>query len=69
MQEVSFRENAPTTAAQAATIILDGVKNEKWRILVGKDAEYLDARVRAAPETAYTSEFYQELLKGTDWRI
>jgi NAD(P)-dependent dehydrogenase (short-subunit alcohol dehydrogenase family) len=64
-----FHDNAPTTAAQAATIILDGVRNEKWRILVGKDAEFLDQRVRAAPETAYSQDFYDALVKGTDWRI
>jgi NAD(P)-dependent dehydrogenase (short-subunit alcohol dehydrogenase family) len=64
-----FRDNAPTTAAQAAKIILDGVKADRWRILVGKDAEFLDQKVRAAPETAYTPEFYQALIAGTDWRI
>src|SRR5262249_52033453 len=32
-----FRDSAPTSAAQAATIILDGVRAEKWRILVGDD--------------------------------
>jgi NAD(P)-dependent dehydrogenase (short-subunit alcohol dehydrogenase family) len=69
LQAQQFRETAPTTAAQAATIILDGVKAGKWRILVGKDAEYLDARVRAAPEEAYTPEFYASLLKETNWRI
>ena len=42
----SFREEAPTTAAQAAKIILDGVKAERWRILVGDDAHKLDERVR-----------------------
>jgi hypothetical protein len=52
--EKRIREGAPTTAAEAATIILDGVKAEKWRILVGKDAEFLDDRVRAAPEDAYS---------------
>ena len=31
-----FLEEAPTTAAEAATIILDGVRNERWRILVGR---------------------------------
>jgi NAD(P)-dependent dehydrogenase (short-subunit alcohol dehydrogenase family) len=65
----AFRDNAPTSAAQAATIILDGVRAERWRILVGKDAEFLDARVRAAPETAYGPEFYAALRDGTDWRI
>jgi len=37
-----YLEDAPTTAQQAATIILDGVKADRWRILVGKDAERLD---------------------------
>ncbi|MEI9887509.1 MAG: SDR family NAD(P)-dependent oxidoreductase [Rhizomicrobium sp.] len=65
----AFRDNAPTTAAQAAKIILDGVKDERWRILVGKDAEFLDKQVRAAPEKAYTPEFYQALVAGTEWKI
>ncbi|MBL6853942.1 MAG: SDR family NAD(P)-dependent oxidoreductase [Alphaproteobacteria bacterium] len=65
----AFRDNAPTTAEQAAKIILDGVKADRWRILVGKDAEFLDKQVRAAPEKAYTPEFYKALTEGTDWRI
>ena len=48
-----FRDNAPLTAAQAATIILDGVRAGKWRILVGDDAQALDEAVRADPEGAY----------------
>lgn len=54
---IMFRDNAPTTATQAATIILDGVRNEAWRILVGEDAHVLDRMVRAAPETAYEASF------------
>jgi hypothetical protein len=65
----AFRDNAPTSAAQAAKIILDGVRAGRWRILVGKDAEFLDTRVRATPETAYTAEFYKALSENTDWRI
>jgi NAD(P)-dependent dehydrogenase (short-subunit alcohol dehydrogenase family) len=49
----SFRDTAPLTAAGAATIILDGVLAGRWRILVGADAEALDAHVRADPEAAY----------------
>ena len=64
-----FREGAPTTAAEAATVILDGVKAEKWRILVGKDAEFLDNRVRAAPEEAYSAEFYEAFRRGGGWRL
>ena len=48
-----FRDNAPVTAEQAATIILDGVRAGKWRILVGEDAVTLDEAVRADPEAAY----------------
>ncbi|HEY0301618.1 MAG TPA: SDR family NAD(P)-dependent oxidoreductase [Rhizomicrobium sp.] len=65
----AFRDNAPMTAAAAATVILDGVRQDRWRILVGKDAEFLDKQVRAAPERAYTPEFYQALMDGTEWRI
>lgn len=54
----AFRDNAPTSAAQAATIILDGVKENRWRILVGEDAQRLDDRVRKAPEKAYDFEFF-----------
>jgi len=49
----AFRDSAPLSAADAATIILDGVRAGKWRILVGDDAERLDAAVREAPEAAY----------------
>jgi NAD(P)-dependent dehydrogenase (short-subunit alcohol dehydrogenase family) len=68
-QADGFRDNAPTSAAQAAKIILDGVKADRWRILVGEDAEFLDKQVRAAPEQAYTPEFYKALTEGTQWRI
>jgi NAD(P)-dependent dehydrogenase (short-subunit alcohol dehydrogenase family) len=48
-----FRDSAPLSAAGAATIILDGVRNGAWRILVGEDAHALDVAVRANPEGAY----------------
>jgi NAD(P)-dependent dehydrogenase (short-subunit alcohol dehydrogenase family) len=67
--EKRFREGAPTSAAEAATVILEGVKAEKWRILVGKDAEFLDERVRAAPEEAYGPEFFEAFRKGGGWRL
>jgi len=51
--ETDFRDKAPLTAAQAATIILDGVRSGAWRILVGRDAELIDAGVRAKPDAAY----------------
>lgn len=65
----TFREEAPTSAAAAAKIILDGVKAGRWRILVGDDAHKLDERVRQTPERAYEPEFYQSFVKEVGWRI
>jgi NAD(P)-dependent dehydrogenase (short-subunit alcohol dehydrogenase family) len=48
-----FRDKAPLTAAAAATVILNGVRSGAWRILVGQDAEWIDAAVRDKPEAAY----------------
>ena len=56
-----FRDKAPVSAAEAATIILDGVRSGMWRILIGEDARLIDAAVRAKPEAAYD---YQELFGG-----
>ena len=60
-QQEDFRDKAPTTAAAAATIILDGVREKRWRILVGEDAKVLDAMVRQEPEQAYEVSFLQKL--------
>jgi NAD(P)-dependent dehydrogenase (short-subunit alcohol dehydrogenase family) len=54
---LAFKNNAPTSAAQAATVILNGVREERWRILIGDDARRLDERVRADPESAYERTF------------
>jgi NAD(P)-dependent dehydrogenase (short-subunit alcohol dehydrogenase family) len=48
------------TAAQAATIILDGVRSGAWRILVGEEAKMLDEQVRANPEAPFNYENYPE---------
>jgi NAD(P)-dependent dehydrogenase (short-subunit alcohol dehydrogenase family) len=56
-----FRDKAPVSAAQAATIILDGVRAGTWRILIGQDAAIIDERVRAKPEAAYD---YAELFEN-----
>ncbi len=56
-QAESFRDDAPMTAAEAATRILDGVRAGEWRILVGDDAVLLDEHVRADPWNAYEPEF------------
>lgn len=61
MQAEMFRDAAPTTAAQAAAIILDGVRNQRWRILVGDDAVALDELVRQYPAQAYGPEFLPHL--------
>jgi len=56
-QAESFRDNAPMSAAEAATVILDGVRANEWRILVGDDAVLLDSMVRQAPRDAYEPGF------------
>jgi len=63
----AFRDNALTTAAEAAKIILDGVREERWRILVGPDAEVLDQLVRESPEEAYGQEFMDRFQSRTTW--
>jgi NAD(P)-dependent dehydrogenase (short-subunit alcohol dehydrogenase family) len=60
-QAESFRDNAPMTAAEAATVILEGVRADEWRILVGDDAHALDELVRARPTDAYEPEFMDQL--------
>lgn len=52
-----FRDNALTSAADAAKVILDGVREENWRILIGPDAEALDDAVRKSPKSAYEGDF------------
>jgi len=56
-----FRDLAPLTAASAAQIIIDGVRQNKWRILVGEDAVIMDQMVRDDPEGAYEPEFWRAL--------
>ena len=56
-----FRDKAPLSAAEAVTVILDGVRSGAWRILVGQDAALIDERIRANPEAAYD---YAELFRG-----
>ena len=65
----TFRDNAPMTAAEAARVILDGVREERWRILVGQDAHVLDRLVREAPEEAYEPSFMERLRAQTPWAL
>ncbi len=58
---LDFRDKAPTTAAEAASVILDGVREDRWRILVGDDAHVIDEVVREAPEKAYEPDFFGRL--------
>ena len=64
-----FHDDAPMTAAAAATVILDGVKADRWRILVGDDAQALDKMVRADPEQAYEPGFYERMATEAGWRL
>jgi NAD(P)-dependent dehydrogenase (short-subunit alcohol dehydrogenase family) len=64
-----FVEEAPTTAAEAATIILDGVRAERWRILVGKDAHRIDELVRQSPDRAYDVDFFESFANEVGWRL
>jgi NAD(P)-dependent dehydrogenase (short-subunit alcohol dehydrogenase family) len=59
-----FRDFAPLSAAQAATIILDGVRADEWRILVGDDARRIDEAVRADPFAAYDGTLTLDTLRG-----
>lgn len=64
-QGEDFRDHAPTSAAEAATVMLNGVREEQWRILIGADAQNLDESVRAAPEEAYEPSFMKKLIIGS----
>ena len=54
------------TPAQGAEIILTGVRNDEWRIFVGKDAEALDRAVRKYPLEAYDLDFGKRIME--EWR-
>ena len=60
-QQEGFRDNAPTTAAEAADIILGAVRADQWRVLVGEDAVVLDEEVRRDPVSAYEPAFVDKL--------
>ena len=65
-----FHDLAPTSAARAVEIILEGVLADRWRILVGDDAHALDEAVRAEPERVYDPDFgdvlFAELRAATE---
>ena len=51
------------TPAQGAEIILNGVKADKWRILLGKDADAIDRAIRKYPLEAYDPDFNQKRIR------
>ncbi len=51
------------TPAQGAETILKGVREEQWRIFVGKDAEALDRAVRKHPLEAYDLDFNKRVME------
>ena len=63
-RSIDFRDKAPTTASEAADIILNGVRENRWRILVGDDAHRLDELVREFPEEAYESTFLEKVQQA-----
>lgn len=65
----AFRDAAPTTARDAAETILAGVREKRWRILVGQDAEVLDRLVREDPEVAYEEQFMERLRAEVPWML
>ena len=64
-----FLAEAPMTAAEAAKVILDGVKGDRWRILVGQDAHKIDEWVRRSPEQAYDVDFFQRFAAEAGWKV
>jgi NAD(P)-dependent dehydrogenase (short-subunit alcohol dehydrogenase family) len=64
-----FRDEAPMSAVEAAKVILDGVREERWRILVGDDAHVLDRMVREAPEEAYEASFMDRFVATSGWKL
>ncbi len=58
---IAFRDEAPTTAGEAAKTILDAVAQGEWRILVGDDAHALDSMVREHPGEGYEKSFFAKM--------
>lgn len=56
------REFAPISAPEAASMVLTGLREGRWRILVGDDAVELDQIVRADPDGAYDPGFWAPAL-------
>jgi short-subunit dehydrogenase len=57
--ESSFKMLAP---AKAAEIIVDGIEQNKYRVLVGQDASFMDFLYRFNPQ--YAAEFIFKQMKA-----
>jgi hypothetical protein len=45
------------------------VKADRWRILVGEDAQLLDEMVRADSDSAYDDAFFERFASEAGWRV
>lgn len=52
----------PLAAEKAAQIILDGIERNKYRVVVGNDAKFLDWLYRISPK--YATDFIQKKMKS-----
>lgn len=48
-----FADYQPVSSKHAAEAILNALSNGDWRVIIGQDAEAIDARIRADPWSAY----------------
>lgn len=65
-----WRQNALTSAAQAAQIILDGVRKDEWRILVGEDAVNADRLIREDEKSLYDDEtIIPDFFSFATWKM
>jgi len=65
--EACLLRGPPASAAEAARVILDGVKADRWRILIGTDAHLMDRMVREDPEHAYEEPFFARFAAAAGW--
>jgi len=65
-QQIEGYRDGGLTSAQGAEIILRGVKEDQWRIFVGKDAEALDRAVRKFPLNTYDLDF--DKFVAAEWQ-
>ena len=63
-ETLDVAERKVLAADQAARDILDGVERNRFRVLVGSDAKFLDALYRMAPKraAAFISKQMKDLL-------